>query len=199
MVAEMVVRSNRKRLDTSIDEELGKDGLELGLTKLKIITTNEGVMTLSELDSSWNKGVLGSTVDESLAFQDGRNSNERGWEDLGVGAVAGSEEVVRSVVDNGDGVAVMLSIGGPENDNSIKLIIPLELPDIRTDVLEVCGLVSTWNHIVSSSLLVRCNEVVVVDGREGLAKESHMGHDFALHVKVKDLCMHGLVHTSEIS
>jgi len=78
IVVEMFVGRNRKRLDAGVDEELGKDGLELGLTRLKIITTNEGVTALSELDSSWNKGVLGSTVDEGLAFQDGRNGEESG-------------------------------------------------------------------------------------------------------------------------
>jgi hypothetical protein len=101
IVAEMVVGGNRKRLDTSVDEELGKDGLELGLTRLEIITTNEGVMTLSELNGSWNKGVLGSTVGKRLAFQDGRNGEEGGGGDLGVGGFDGSKEVVRSVVNPG--------------------------------------------------------------------------------------------------
>jgi hypothetical protein len=101
IVAEMVVGGNRKRLDTSIDEELSKDGLELSLTRLEIITTNEGVMTLSELNGSWNKGVLGSTVGKRLAFQDGRNGKESGGGDLGVGGFDGSKEVVRSVVNPG--------------------------------------------------------------------------------------------------
>jgi len=73
----------------------------------------------------------------------------------------GTEEVVRSVVDTGDYVAVTFRVGGPEDDHSIKPIVLLELPDIRTDVLEVCSLVSTWNHIVSASFLIRSNEVGV--------------------------------------
>ena len=180
IVAEMVVRSNRKRLDASVDEELSKDGLELGLTRLKVITTNEGLMTLSELDSSWNKGVLGSTVDEGLTFQDGRNCKKSGGGDLRVGEFDGSKEIVRSVVNTRNNVAVALGVGGPEDDDSLEFMVLLELPDVRADVLEVCGLVSTRNHIVSARLLVRGNEVGVVNGREGSTEQCHMGRDLAL-------------------
>lgn len=62
VVTQMVVRSDGKRLDTGIDQELGKDGLELGLARLEVITSNVGALSLGKLDAAGNKGVLGEPL-----------------------------------------------------------------------------------------------------------------------------------------
>jgi hypothetical protein len=41
----MVVRNNQERFDTGVDEELGEDGLEFGLSGLQVVTTDERLVT----------------------------------------------------------------------------------------------------------------------------------------------------------
>jgi len=76
VVAEMVVRGDGERLDACVHQELGQDRLELGLTGLEIITSNEGFLALSKGDNSRNESVLWSTVDERLAFQNGSDGEK---------------------------------------------------------------------------------------------------------------------------
>lgn len=70
IVAQVIVRSNRQRLDTGIDKKFGEDRLDFGLTRLEIVTADKGLVPLSKLDASRHKGVLGRSVDEGDAFQD---------------------------------------------------------------------------------------------------------------------------------
>ena len=119
VIAEMVVRGDGKGLDASVDEELGEDGLELGLAGLQVVATDEGVVALSKLDDTRNKGVLGSAIDEWFTFKNGRDSEESGRGDLGVGCLNGGKEVISRVIDTGDDVTITFSIGGPEDDNAI--------------------------------------------------------------------------------
>ena len=78
VVAQVVVRSDGERLDTGIDEELGENRLEFRLSRLQVVTTDERLVALGKLDRTRNKGVLGGTIDERLAFEDGRNREESG-------------------------------------------------------------------------------------------------------------------------
>ncbi len=73
IVAEVVIRRNRERLDTSVHKELGEDGLELRLTGLEVVASNERLVLLGEVDHTRNKRVLGRTVDERNTLQDGGN------------------------------------------------------------------------------------------------------------------------------
>lgn len=195
VVAEMVVGGDGERLDTGVDQELGEDGLELGLTRLQVITADEGLVTLGELNASRNESVLGTTVDERLTLEDGRNSEEGRRGDLGVRLLDGAEEGIGGVVDAGNDVAVTLGVGGPENDDAVQVVVLLELADVGTDVVEMRLLVLSRDEVVSTSLLVGSDEVGVVDGGEGRGEQSHVGLDLALEVVVEDLgALHGLVH-----
>jgi len=193
VVAEMVVRGNGEGLDTGIDEELGKDGLEFGLTGLQIITTDERFLALSELDDTRNKGVLRSTVDEWLTLKDSGHGKEGGGRNLGVGSLDSIEEVISSVIDTRDNVTVSLSVGSPEDDNAVQLVLLLELANVSADVFQVNLLVVPGNQVVGASLLVSSNEVRVVDRRKGLSESGHMGGDLTLEVVVQDFgTFHGL-------
>jgi len=195
IVTEMVVRGDGEGLDTSVDEELGEDRLELGLAGLQVITTDERLLALSELDDTGNEGVLGSTVDEGLVLEDGSNSKEGGRRNLGVRSLDGVEEVIGGVVNTRDDVAVALSVGGPEDNDTVQAVVLLELADVGPDVLEVDLLVVSGNQVVSASLLVGSDEVGVVDGRKRLSKLGHVRGDLALKIVVQNLgTLHGLVH-----
>jgi hypothetical protein len=191
----MVVGGDGERLDTSVDEELGEDGLELGLTRLEIITTDEGLLPLSELDNTRNEGVLGSSVDEGLALEDGSDGEEGGGGNFRVRGLDSSEQVISGIVDTRDDIAVTLSVGGPEDDDAVQPVLLLELADIVADVLKVSLLVRTWDQVIRTSFLVGSDEVRVVDGGEGPADLSHERLDLALEIVVEDLgTLHGLVH-----
>jgi hypothetical protein len=96
---------------TSINEELGKDALNLarrrnrnqsteskrhmgitahlGLTGLEVITSDEALLPLGKLDGTWNKGVLRSSVDERYALENRGNSEDGGRRNFLVGFVDG--------------------------------------------------------------------------------------------------------------
>lgn len=73
VVTQVVVTGDRERLDTGIDKEFSKDGLDFGLTSLEIVTTDESLVLLSKLDATRNEGVLRSTVDIRSILKDAGN------------------------------------------------------------------------------------------------------------------------------
>jgi hypothetical protein len=195
IVSEMVVGGDGERLDTRVDEEFGKDRLEFGLARLQIVTSDERLMTFSEVDDTGNKGVLRSTVDKGFTFENSSDSEKGRRRNLGVRGFDRVQEVIGCIVDSRNDVAVPLSVGSPEDDDAIKVIVLLKLANIGTDVLKVSLLISTRDEIVSALLLVSSDKVGVVDGREGLSEESHMRSNLALQVVVEDLStFHGFVH-----
>lgn len=201
VVAEMVVGRDGERLDARIDEELCEDGLELGLTRLEVVTTDERLVLLGQLDDTRDKGVLGGTVDKGLALENGSDGKDGGRRNLGVRSADRVEHVLGGIVDTGDDVAVTFGVGGPEDDDAIEVVVLLELADIGADVLEVSLLVVAGDQVVGAGLLVGRDEVGVVDGGEGLAEKSHVGGDLALEVIIQDLgAHHGLVegHTRDV-
>jgi len=195
IVAKVVVRSDGERLDAGIDEKLGEDGLELGLARLEVVATDKGLVTLGEVDDTSNERVLGCTVDKRLTLKDGSNGKERGWGDLRVGRLDSLQDVVCGVVDTGNNVAVPLGVRGPEDKDTIQIVVRLELADVCADLIEVDLLVFAGDHVVSSGFLVGCDEVGVVDGWERLAELGHVWRNLTLEVVVQDLSTaHGLVH-----
>ena len=76
IVAEMVIAGNGSELDTSADQEIDQCRLHLGLTRLEVITANEGVVLLSKLNATWDKSVLGRSVDEGGLFENTSNSED---------------------------------------------------------------------------------------------------------------------------
>jgi len=82
VVTEMVVRSDRERLDTSVHEELGEHALHLGLPALEIVTPNEGTVLLSERNAARNEGVLGGAIDEGGTLEDSSDCKQSGRRDF---------------------------------------------------------------------------------------------------------------------
>jgi len=194
VVTEMVVGGDGERLDASVHQELGEDGLELGLTRLKIVTSNEGTVALRKLNGARNKSILGSSVDEGLALENSGNSEEGRWGNLGMGVFDRVQEVVRSVVHTGDDVTVSLGVGGPKDDDTFQVIGGPELADVRTELLEVGLLVTSGDDIVCTSLLVGGNEVRIVDRGKGFAQVSHVAGKLALEIPRENLSTsHSLV------
>ena len=161
IVSEMVVGRDRKWLDTGINQEFSQDGFNLGLTRLEIVSTDEGLVLLGELDSTGDKGVLGSTIDVGTTFEDGSHGKDGRRSDFFVGRLDGSEEVFGSVVDSGDDLGVSFSVGSPENNDIVELVVGLEVSDIGSDVVEMGLLVVTGDEVIGSIGLVSGDEVGV--------------------------------------
>lgn len=52
-----------------------------------------------------------------------------------MGRLDGSEEVLGSIVDSGDDLGVSFSVGGPENNDIVELVVSLEVSDIGSDMV----------------------------------------------------------------
>ena len=190
VVSKMVIRSNGKWLNTGVDKKLGKNGLELSLAGLEIVATDKGFMTFSEFDGTRNKGVLGSTINERLVFEDGSNSEESGRGNLRVGILDCIQEVIRGIIDTGDDVAVTLGISGPEDNNTIETIVQLELANISANLIKMSLLVCARNKVVSTLLLIGRDEIGIIYGWKRPAEESHVRSNLALKVVIQDLSAH---------
>lgn len=70
VISQVVVRGDRSKFDTSVDEEVDQRRFHFGLTRLEIVTADEGLITLSELDTAWDEGILRRTVDEGDTLLD---------------------------------------------------------------------------------------------------------------------------------
>ncbi|CAG8678659.1 9423_t:CDS:2, partial [Acaulospora colombiana] len=196
IVAKMVIAGNAKGLDTSVDQELGEDRLDFGLARLEIVTTNERLVLLSELNATRNESVLRSTIDEGASFEDSSDSKEGRRRDLIVRVLDRFQEVVGGVVDALDDLAIALSVGGPENDDAVTSVGFLELANILAEVLEVGLLVGTGDKVIRTFLLVGSDKVRVVDTGKRV-DGSHQGRDLALQVVGEDLgASHGGIEGS---
>ena len=76
VIAKVIIARNRERFNASIDEELGQNTLELCLSRLQVVTANERLVLLRELNDTRNESVLGSAVYERSAFEDRSNSED---------------------------------------------------------------------------------------------------------------------------
>jgi hypothetical protein len=111
-----------------------------------------------------------------------------------VGGLDGVQKVVSGIVHTRNNVAVALSVGGPEHNNAVKVMVLLELANISPDVVKVCLFVVSGNKIISTRFLVGGDEVRVINGREWFAEQCHVGSYLALEVIVKDFStLHSLV------
>lgn len=201
VVAQVVVAGNGSQLDTSIDKEVNKSRLHLGLAGLEVITADEGVVLLSQLNGTRDKGVLRRTVDEGCLVENTGDSKNGGGRNLFVALLNGLEEVVSSVVDAGNDVGISLSVGSPHDNDLVEAVVRLEVTDILTELLNVgVASLAALEDIVGTVFLVGSNEVRVVDGLEG----DHLSHlllDEGLQSGLKDLsAVHGLsqVHLANV-
>lgn len=201
VVAKVVVAGNRGELDASVDEKVNESRLHFGLARLEVITANEGVVLLGELDGTGNKSVLGRAVDEGSALEDTGNSENGGGRNLLVTLLDGLEQVVGRVVDARDKVGVALRVGGPHDNDLVEAVLLLELANVGLDLLDVshAGL-AALEDIVGTVLLVGGNKVGIIDGRQG----NHVDHlllDLGLEGGLEDLsAVHGVgkVHLADI-
>ena len=199
VVAEEVEGSNGGELDTGVDKEVNKRGLHLGLTGLEVVTADEGVVALSELEAARNEGVLGGAVDEGDTLEDGGHGEDGGGGNFLVRGLDGLEEVVGGVVDTGDDLGETLGVGGPEDDHLVKGVGLLEAADVTTDLLEVLAL-AAGEEVVGTVSLVGGNEVGVVDGGKRL-EVLHLGAELALEIGLKNGgTIHGIgqVHVVDV-
>ena len=190
VVAEMVVAGNGGELDTSADQEIDQCRLHLGLTRLEIITTNEGVVLLSKLNSTGNEGVLWGAIDESNTLKDTSHSEDSGWSHLLVTVFDCFHKILGSVVDARNEISKTLSVGSPLNNDGVQVIGSLEvtgnrlaavltlrlisrLPNVLANLLNMLhGSLATLDEVVGTILLIGSNEVRVVDA----GKRNHAGH-----------------------
>lgn len=200
VVTQMVVRDDGTGLDTGVDEEINEDGLHLGLARLEIISSNEDTALLSELHNTGNEGVLGRSVDVGDSLEDGGNGEEGRGRDLGLVGLNGLEQVLGGVVQTSADLSETLSVGGPDNDDLIEVLLLLEGADVVTEVLDDLLLVGGGDQVVGTVGLVGGNKVSRVDrgqGDDGL----HVGDELTLQIPLQDLgAGHGVgeVHARDI-
>ena len=127
VVAKMVVAGNRGELDTSIDQEVNKSRLHLGLARLEVITADEGTVFLGKLYGTGDEGVLRRAVDEGSVLQNRRNSEDGGRRHFLVAIFDGLDKVVGSVIDARDDLSIALSVGSPHNNDLVQAIGSLEV------------------------------------------------------------------------
>jgi len=145
IVAKMVVAGNGGELDAGADQEVDESRLHLGLSRLEVVATDEGIVLLGELDGTGNEGVLRRAVDEGDAFQDTGNGKDSGGRDLLMAILDSLEQIVGSVVDALEDFGEALSIGGPLYNDLVKTVGSFELPILllantsRPSQLELTG------------------------------------------------------------
>lgn len=199
VVTEMVVAHDGTDLETSTDKEVSKNALDLGLTRLEVITSNMDTVAGSKLNSTGNKSVLGAAVDEAALLEDSSNSKESGRSNLLLVALDRGKELISSLVETVTDLGKALSGGSPEDNNSVELLGLLEGTDISTDVLNE-SLVSHLGieDVVSTVLLVGSDKVGEVDGAERL-QLLHLGKELTLEIPVKDMSTgHALTEVSTV-
>lgn len=199
VVSEMVVGSNGGELDTGVDEEINEGRLHLGLTRLEVITTNVRTVALSKVDNTWDEGVLWGTVDEWNTLLNTSNGEDGGWSNFIMTSLDSGEDVVGGVVDTIDELSVTLSVGSPEDNDLVEVVLGLEVTNVLADNLNVL-LLGAWKNVVGTVTLVGSNEVWVVNGRKWLVG-SHLLANLTLEIWLKDSgAVHGIsqVHGRDI-
>ena len=154
----MVVTDDAQWTDAGFDQELGEDALDFGLSGFEIVSADERFVLFGKFDTSRDKGVLRSTVDEGDAFEDTTDCKDRGGSDFRVTFLDALDEILSRIVDSRDNLRVTFSIGSPNDNDFIQIVFRLEGFDIVADMLDVFPLVVSRDQIVRTARLVRCNE-----------------------------------------
>jgi len=199
VVAEVVVADDRTDLETSTDKEVSKDALDLSLARLEVITSDMDAIASSKFNSTRDKSVLRTAVDEAALLEDSSDSKESGRSNFLLVALDRGKELVGSLVESVADFSKALSGGSPEDDDSVELLGFLKVADISTDVLDE-GLVSHRGveDVVSAVLLVGSDKVREVDRAERL-QLLHLRKELALEIPVKDMSTgHALAEISSV-
>mmetsp|Transcript_7138 Transcript_7138/g.18558 ORF Transcript_7138/g.18558 Transcript_7138/m.18558 type:complete len:292 (+) Transcript_7138:618-1493(+) len=166
VVAKVVVRDDRRRLDSRRDEEVDHDRLHLRLARFEVVSTDHHIVLLRKLDHARHESVLRRAVDVRAALQDRRDRKDGRWCHFGLVALDGGHQVVSRVVDTRLHRRETLRVRRPEHNHRVKPVCHLEVADVLADLLKVCHLALTEDHIVRAGLLVGSDEVGVVDRRQ---------------------------------
>lgn len=126
----MVIRGNRGKFNTSIDEEVDQRRFHFGLTGLEVVTTDKGLMTLGKFDTARDESVLRRAVDEWNTFFDTGNCEDGRRRNLIVAGINGFQEILGGVINSGEDISVAFSIGGPKDDDFIKTVVCLKCTTI---------------------------------------------------------------------
>jgi len=191
VVSEMVVADNGDGLETGTNEEIDEDGLELGLTRLEVITTDNDVVLHGKIYKTRDKGVLGGTVDKGDTLENRGDTIEGRGGNLGLIALNGRKEVFGAIIKTGDNLGETLSVGGPEDNNLVDTRGSFEAANLLTDSLDLV-LLGTLDDVISTLFLIGSNEVSIVD--TGHRKQIlHIRNELLLKIPVKNLStLHGL-------
>mmetsp|Transcript_23076 Transcript_23076/g.39650 ORF Transcript_23076/g.39650 Transcript_23076/m.39650 type:complete len:237 (+) Transcript_23076:617-1327(+) len=117
VVAEVVVAHDRHGLDTSLNEKIHQNRLEFSLAGLKVVSSDDHVMTNSQFNGSRNKCILRASIDIRAPFQNAGNGKESRGRYFSVSFLDGSEKMISCVVDFGNDLAKPLRGGRPKNNN----------------------------------------------------------------------------------
>jgi hypothetical protein len=126
VVAEMVVAGNRGEFDTGVDHEVNKSRLHLSLAGLEVVTADEGVVLLGQLDGTRDESVLGRAVDEGHIFEDRSNGEDGRGRNLFVTCLDCLEKVVSGVVYTLDEFGEALGVGSPLDNDLVETVGSLE-------------------------------------------------------------------------
>ncbi|EPY31188.1 myo-inositol-1-phosphate synthase [Strigomonas culicis] len=200
VVAEMVVAGNALRLDAGADEELDERRLHLGLAALEVVTADEDLVVVRQLDETAAQRVLRGAVDVAAALQHRGERVQQRRGELRLVALDGGNEVVGRVVDAHLVLAEALRVGGPEHNHLVELVGRLEVADVRAYLLHGLPLARRADDVVRALLLVARDEVEVEErgqGHQGL----HAVVQRVLQLHVEDAgAAHGItqVHAAAV-
>ena len=127
IVAQMVITCNRGEFQPSINHEVDECRLHLGLARFEIITSNECVVLLGELDNAWNKGVLRRAIDERSILENASYCKHSRRRNFLMATLNGVHEISLRVVHTFDDLCVTLGIRSPLNNYLVEPICRLEV------------------------------------------------------------------------
>jgi hypothetical protein len=145
-----------------------------------LVAGDERLVGLSELDTAGDEGVLRGTVDEGHTLQDWRDGEERRVGYL-VRHFDRIQEVVRGVVHAWRDIGITFSVGSPEDNDLLELVIGLKLAKLKVGLLVVAG-----KEFIRTLLLVSGDKSGVVDWRKEF-NGSHERDKLVLQIPQEDL------------
>jgi hypothetical protein len=101
------------------------------LARFEVVTTNEGVVSLGELDATRDESVLWRTIDEWNIFENASNCEDGRWRNFFVSILDGLKKVVGSIVDAFKELGKTFGIGSPLDDDFVESVVGLELTKRR--------------------------------------------------------------------
>lgn len=117
-------------------------------------------MALRELDDARDRRVLERAVHGGLGLENGCDGEDHRGRDLEVQHINGRKERVSGVVHAGGDA---LRVRGSEDDGAVEPVLSLEAAHVHAELLEVGLLVRAGGDVVRIGLLVRGNELSVIE------------------------------------